>query len=575
MTDPHNPSGAYELPTFAFATPPELSDPPRKRRYPLVIVGAGLAGLTLAADLASRGVACVVLDEDDTVGVRGASSRGIAYVQRSLEVMARVGIYERLVAKGTTWSAGKVLAGEDVLYAYDFQPESVSAQPPFINIQQFYMEWFLVDRINELALSDLRWKHRVCGVRSRADGVELDVQTPAGNYTLEADWVVDAEGVNSLLRGQLQLPAHGERGQDRWCITDVRFTRTRLNERWTWIEAPFNENRGVWQHLMADQVWRLDFQMAPDADPAHVSRPDVARERVAAMLGPDTEFELVWVGPYSYRTLLMEKFRHGRVVFMGDAAHSKSPFGARGGNSGIADADNLGWKLALLLTGRADQAILDTYHQERHRAAEENIRVTSRSGRFMQPRSRNEFTLRRAVLQLARRHTFARSLLNAGRMSAPHHYGGLPAFGPLPDDGRSLPNIALSRAGRTVHLLELLQEAGSELIAFAFPLASDTDAGRTAHTALAATLAQGRLPARALLVGRDVEDAHGLLARLSATAAGGVALVRPDAHLAASLASHDVTALVRAVQRTLGLTDPASLNEGDTHEPRHHIAAAG
>ncbi len=575
MTDSTPSSGAYELPTFAFQTPPELEHPPRTRRYPLVIVGAGLAGLTLAADLASRGVACVVLDEDDTVGVRGASSRGIAYVQRSLEVMARIGIFERIAAKGTTWSAGKVLAGDDVLYAYDFQPESVSAQPPFINIQQFYLEWYLVDRIHELGLTDLRWKHRVTGVRHRTDAVELDVETPAGRYTIEADWVVDAEGVNSVVREQLKLPAHGERGQDRWCITDVRFTRSRLNERWTWVEAPFNENRGVWQHLMADQVWRLDFQMAPDADPAHVSRPDVARERVAAMLGPDTEFELVWVGPYSYRTQLMENFRHGRLLFIGDAAHAKSPFGARGGNSGITDADNLGWKLALLLTGRATDAILDTYHQERHRAAEENIRVTSRSGRFMQPRSRNEFTLRTAVLQLARRHTFARSLLNAGRMSAPHHYAGLPAFGPRPDDGRSLPNIALSRQGHTVHLLDLLAEAGDELLAFVFPRDGDPDAGRTAHATLAAALAQQALPARALLMGRDVADSHGLLARLSATPGGGVALVRPDAHLGASLDSHDAAALVDAVRRSLGHPASAPSHDGDTHEHRHLVAAAG
>jgi len=575
MSNSTPPSGAYVLPTFTFVMPPELDAEPCASRYPLVIVGAGLAGLTLAADLASRGVPCLILDEDDTVGVRGASSRGIAYVQRSLEVMARIGIFDRIAAKGTAWSAGKVLAGDDVLYAYDFQPENVSAQPPFVNIQQFYLEWYLVDRINEFGLTDLRWKNRVVGVRPRADAVELDVETPAGRYTLEADWVVDAEGVNSLVREQLGLSAHGERGQDRWCITDVRFTRSRLNERWTWVEAPFNENRGVWQHLMADQVWRLDFQMAPDADPAHVSRPDVARERVAAMLGQETEFEVVWVGPYSYRTLMMDNFRHGRLLFIGDAAHAMSPFGARGGNSGIMDADNLGWKLALMLSGRADPAILDTYHQERHRAAEENIRVTSRSGRFMQPRSRNEFTLRTAVLQLARRHAFARSLLNAGRMSAPHHYGGLPAFGSGPNDGCSLPNIALSRAGRTVHLLELLAEADNELVAFVFPHEADPDRGRASHAELAAVLVRHTLPARALLVGRDVVDRHDLLARLSATQAGGVALVRPDAHLAAGLPSHDAAALVGAVRHTLGQTGSSPSYDGNNHDPRHLVAAVG
>jgi len=336
--------GGYELPEYPFVEPPDLHAA-APRRYPVVIVGAGLAGLTLAADLSQRGVHCVVLDEDNTIGVRGASSRGIVYVQRTLEIMRRLGLYERIRAKGVTWSAGKILAGDEVLYEYDFQPASISEQPPFINLQQFYLEWYLVDRIIELGQAELRWKNRVVGAENHTDHVTLQVDTPAGPYTLEADWVIAADGVNSSVRHLLQLPEHTERGHDRWCITDVRFQRTRLNERWTWVEAPFNENRAVWQHLMADDVWRLDFQMAPDADPAEVSRPDVARERVARMLGPDVAFDLVWVGPYSYRTMLMERFRHGRLMFIGDAAHAKSPFGARGGNSGIQDADNLGWKL--------------------------------------------------------------------------------------------------------------------------------------------------------------------------------------------------------------------------------------
>lgn len=535
-------TSAYQLPEFDYVRPPELRGEAPKR-YPLVIVGGGLAGLTLAADLASRGVSCVLLDEDNTVGVRGASSRGIAYIQRTLEVMARIGIYERIAAKGTVWSRGTVLAGDDVLYRFDFQPESVSAQPPFVNIQQFYVEWYLVDRIRELGRTDLRWKNRVVGVQNHPDHVALEVETPDGRYRLEADWVVDAEGVNSFVRQQLQLPQRTEHGQDRWCITDVRFRKGRLNERWTWIEAPFNENRGVWQHLMADDVWRLDFQMAPDADPAYVSREDVARERVAAMLGPDTEFELVWVGPYSYRTMLMENFRHGRLLFIGDAAHAKSPFGARGGNSGIHDADNLGWKLALLLSGRATPAVLDTYHVERHRAADENIRITARSGRFMRPRTANEFTLRTAVLQLARRHAFARSLLNPGRMCTPHHYAGLPTVGPGAEAGKALQNVALARGGRPLQLVDVLREAGADLVAFAFGPGAD---------ALAAALERERLPVRVLQVGRDVEDAQGLLAAQAGAGSGQVALVRPDSHLAARLDSLDAQALGAAVRRTLG-----------------------
>ncbi|MFD0668294.1 FAD-dependent oxidoreductase [Ramlibacter sp. MAHUQ-53] len=546
----------YRLPEFEFVPPPELAPGAggqQRKRHSLVIVGAGLAGLTLAADLASRGVACTVLDEDNTVGVRGASSRGIAYMQKTLEIMARVGIYERIAAKGTRWSVGKVLSGPDVLYEFDFQPASVSLQPPFVNIQQFYLEWYLVDRLLELGLTDLRWKNKVTGARNLDDRVELDVQTPAGAYTLEADWVVDAEGVNSAVRQLLQLREHTERGLDRWCITDVKFTHKRLNERWTWVEAPFNDNRGVWQHLMADQVWRLDFQMAPDADPAYVSRHDVARERVRAMLGPDVDFEIVWVGAYSYRTMLMERFRHGRLVFIGDAAHAKSPFGARGGNSGIADADNLGWKLQLLLQGRAGPEILDTYHLERHRAAQENIRITSRSGRFMQPRSPMEFTLRQAVVQLAReQYAFARGLVNTGRMMSSHHYGGLPTVGPGPQDGRLIPNVPLRAGGRDLGLVDVLRETGCEHAAFVFPAAGSAPA----LGALAA--ATDGLPVRLWVVGRDVEDPQGLLAAQAGTAPGGIALVRPDGHLATALARHDGAALAAAVRRSLGQSLPVT-----------------
>lgn len=520
--------GGYTLPEYPFRRPRELDAPGRRGTHRLVIVGAGLAGLTLACDLASRGVPCTVLDDDHTVGVRGASSRGIVYVQKTLEVMARLGLYERIAAKGVRWSVGRVLAGDHELYRFDAARQSTSRQPPFVNLQQFYLEWFLVDRIAELGGVDLRWMSRVTGVAPRADGVELEVETPEGAYTIDAEWVVDAEGVNSFVRQHLNLAEHTERGQDRWCITDVRFgpagaggAREMVrDERWTWAEAPYNEGRAVWQHRMADEVWRLDFQMAPDSDPAVVSREDVARERVQRMLGPGVPFELVWVGPYSYRTMIMERFRHGRLLFVGDAAHAKSPFGARGGNSGIHDADGLGWRLALLLAGQAGEGLLDGWALERRRAAEENIRITARSGRFLQPRSKAERTLRSAMLGLAREHAFARLLVDTGRLCAPHHYGGLPTVGEGEHDGRPLPNVPLG-ARDLVHWLG----PDARPVAFTFAAAA----------AEAAAAVSREHPLRVARLGADFDDPDGTFAALTGVPPGGIALVRADGHLAAAL----------------------------------------
>ncbi|MBA4267310.1 MAG: FAD-binding monooxygenase, partial [Comamonadaceae bacterium] len=333
-------SGArYVLPEYPFVPPPELQGGPVVR-HPVLIVGGGISGLTLACSLARLGVKAVLIDEDNTVGVKGASSRGICYTQKSLEIFERLGIFEHIAAKGTQWSVGRTFAGEDEVYSFDLRQQGnfhLSSQPPFINIQQFYIESFLVDRILELGAVELRWQNRLVAFEQSADHATLTVETPAGSYQLEAEHVIDATGSHSPLRQWLNVPFDSRRGDDRWCIADVRFTTRPPVERHTWIEAPFNENRAVWQHLMADDVWRIDYQMAPNADPEYVSREDVVRERLARQFGPEVEVEIVWVGPYAYRSECVHAMRHGRVFLMGDSAKVVSPFGARGGNTGVAD----------------------------------------------------------------------------------------------------------------------------------------------------------------------------------------------------------------------------------------------
>ncbi|EJL79377.1 2-polyprenyl-6-methoxyphenol hydroxylase-like oxidoreductase [Variovorax sp. CF313] len=539
---------AYELPAWPFTPPPELGNT-KPARHPIVIVGAGPSGLTLACDLAQRGMRAVLLDEDDTVGVRGASSRGICYAQKSLEIFERLGIYERIAAKGITWSFGRTFSGEQEVYNFNLQANSVSKQPPFVNLQQFYIEWFLVDRIIELGLTDLRWKNRVTRVEQLADGVRLEVETPAGSYTIEADRLIDATGANSAIRTQLGIDAHSSRSTDRWCISDVRFKKPLPTERWTWVDAPFNEGRGVWQHLMADGVWRIDYQMPEDCDTAYISKPEVAGARLREQLGPDVEFEFVWIGPYGYRDHLLDSFRHGRVFFIGDAAHVVSPFGARGGNSGIQDAANLGWKLALVAQGKAGDALLDSYDAERQPAAKQNLQVTSRSARFLAPRSPAEHTLRRAVVALAARHPFARALVNTGRMSVANDYPAAPL---LPEGARSVQNLPLCWSdGRETTLMQLLAE-GTHCIGLWF--------APTRGQAMAALDATASLPLRLLAVGGDsglptLQADEKLAAHLGAGDAGSFVLVRPDAYRAAVLANATPQAVASAVRTALAANE--------------------
>ncbi len=527
---------AYQLPSWPFVAPPELASGERKR-HPVVIAGGGLAGLTLACDLALRGVAFVLLDEDDTVGVRGASSRGICYAQKSLEVFDRLGLYEKIRAKGITWSVGRTFSGADEVYAFNLKDESYSEQPPFINLQQFYLEWFLVERILELAPEAIRWKHAVTLVEHGDDGAVVSVATPAGAYTLEADWFVDATGANSAIREAMGLSVNPSRSTDRWCITDVRFKKPFAVERWTWIDAPFNKGRAVWQHLMADEVWRLDYQMDEDADTETISRPEVAGARLREQLGADVEFEFVWIGPYQYRDHLLETFRVGRTLFIGDSAHVVCPFGARGGNNGIQDAANLGWKLALVVEDRAPERLVDSYHDERHAAAVENLRVTSRTARFLAPRSAHEHRMRRAVVALARTHEFARRLANTGRMAQANAY---PPSSWVPAGARSLQNVVV---GDTT-VMRLLAD-GTRFLGL-WVGAEEADLA-----SLAGLAARWPLLVRSTAADDDV-------ARQLGVGAGTFVLVRPDAYVAAEIGQPTVQAVEAALRRALSLETGAS-----------------
>ena len=551
----------YALPEYPFVEPPELRTGDVKR-HSLVIVGAGISGLTLACALAQYGVKALLLDEDNTVGVKGASSRGICYAQKTLEIFKRLGIYGRIANKGVQWSVGRTFAGADEVYSFDLrqqQTHSLSVEPPFINIQQFYIEGYLVERLTGGDAGErpveLRWKHRITGLAQNDSFATLTIETPAGSYSIEAEHVIDCSGSHSPFRNWCQASVTAKKGDDRWCIADVRFKNPPPVERHTWIEAPFNEGRAVWQHLMADGVWRIDYQMLPDADPEEVSREELVRARLNAQFGRSLspeECEIVWVGPYAYRSECLDQLRHGRVFFVGDSAHVVSPFGARGGNSGVQDADNLAWKLAAVVQGRAAPQLLNSYHQERHEAAEQNVLVTNRTARFLRPADGAERLFRTAALGLARRHAFARQLVNTGRMSTPNSYAHSGVCGPT--GGRATQNVAFGWAdGSAGELIDLMHWAGGRLLLLVFGDLGAPAVKRLRELSVDEDVrcVQVMAPGGNAAVLEHVIDTHGHLQATCHVFGHAWAVLRPDGYLAASGESID-TSLVRALTMALG-----------------------
>ena len=399
------------------APPRYASSPGRAGHHPVVVVGGGLVGLTLALDLAQRGVAVVLLDEDDTVST---GSRAICVAKRSLEIFGRLGLGRRMLEKGVTWNVGRVFFGEKQLFAFDLLPETGHEYPAFINLQQYYAEEWLVEACAATGLVDLRWRHRVASVRPYHGGAAVVVEAPDGIYELSADWLLAADGARSQIRRAMALPFVGRIFRDRFLIADVVMQAEFPTERWFWFDPPFHRNQSALLHKQPDRVWRIDLQLGWDADPEVEMLPERVIPRLQAMLGKEARFELEWVSVYTFRCRRLERFVHGRVVFVGDSAHQVSPFGARGGNGGVQDADNLAWKLEAVLAGKAPAALVATYDDERIPAADENILHSTRATDFITPKTSAARAYRDAVLTLAAEHAFARPMVNSGRLSRPY-----------------------------------------------------------------------------------------------------------------------------------------------------------
>lgn len=538
------------FPRYAFVPPTQNT------RAPVAIVGAGPVGLTLACLLARHGVRSVVVEARDGVSF---GSRAICISRRSLEIWAWHGLAARPLAKGLAWVGGRSdWRGHEVL-RFTMPHEPGAQHPPMINLQQCWVEQYLVDAALESGLVDLRWHTRVTGLEQGTDTVTLAADTPQGPYALDAQYVVATDGARSTVREALGLVLEGNSYEGRYLIADIVLAKPWPVERRAWFDPPSNPGSTVLAHRQPDDVLRIDYQLRPEDDGEAELEESRIRGRIdahLAMLGLPPDYELIWKSLYRAHCLSLARYRHGRVLFAGDAAHLVPIFGVRGLNSGIDDAGNLAWKLAGVLDGRGGDALLDSYSDERVYAAHENIRQARKSTLFMSPPSRGHELMRDAALSLAVSEPFARALVNPRQTTAitfPSSRLQTPDdevhAGPVP--GATLPNPRLRRtgpdgAGQAVHLLDLPGLAPVLIL-------------RADHPGLSALKRVGldtiRLGVGAALLPADAIDEDGsALASLGLVEPAAAVLVRPDGHVAARWRQLMPAALDVALARLWGHT---------------------
>ncbi len=508
--------------------------------HPVVIIGAGPSGLTAAIELAACGIPAVVLDDNDTVST---GSRAICFAKRTLEIWDRLGCAAPMLEKGVVWQVGKVFFRDAQVYQFNLLPEGGHKMPAFINLQQYYVEEFLVERIGGLPLVDLRWKNRVTRIAQRDDAVDVEVDTPDGRYALTCDYLLAADGANSVVRESQNAVAQGQEFHDQFLICDISMQVDFPTERWFWFDPPFHPGHSVLLHRQPDNIWRVDFQIGADADAVAALRVENIRPRIDAMLGKGAKWNLEWASAYTFRCRKLDRLVHGRVLFVGDAAHQVSPFGARGANGAVQGVENLIWKLARVIRGDAPGTLLSTYDSERQSGAAENLLHSTRATDFITPKSAISRVFRDSVLLLAKRYPFARALVNSGRLSAPCRYDDSPlntpdseTFTPLARPGSPCPDAAIAVAGEPGWLLERVGIRFVLLVA-GIPIPHELRAVPDLDV---------------LELGVDLTDVSGNVARRYDLVGGGAYLLRPDQHVAARWRRIDASEVRHAMRTALG-----------------------
>jgi len=527
-------------------TAPAVAD----EQVQVLVVGAGPIGLVTALGLAQQGVRVVVLESELQVS---EGSRAIVFTRRSMEILQQAGVADRITAKGLPWRFGNSFYRGQRVFRMEAPHREDDRFFPMTNLQQQYVEEYLLQALAAFPHAQVRWGHKVSRLLrngpgedgSGEPGVTLEIDTPDGPYVQQAPWAVAADGARSPLRAACGLKLEGAAYEGRFVIADIRIDLPLPTERLAFFDPPWNPGNTVLMHREPDSIWRVDYQLPPGETPEQALEPASLKARIDAQLAlighAGVPWELDWSSVYSARALTLPAYVQGRIAFAGDAAHLLPIFGVRGANTGFQDAQNLAWKLAATVQGQAGPGLMDSYSHERVAAAREIVQEAGKSTRFMTPPTRGFRLLRDAVLSLSLTHDFVRPLYH-WRTSRPHDYLDSPlnaqdddgdAFDAGPAKGAPLPNLRWGDG----FLLDRLCGPG----AGHFTLLVDDEATGTPCAG-----AQMPCELQTLVLPPSLGRALGL------RGPGSALLVRPDQHVCARWQALTPGRLQAALRRGLG-----------------------
>lgn len=547
----------YDYQIFPFVRPPEMDG--LTLRHPVAIVGAGPIGMVLALLLARSGVSTVILEAEAQVS---EGSRAVAFTRRSQEILQLAGAIEPFVKNGLPWNTGRSYYKGREIYQMVIPHDANDRYQPVLNNSQQYWEQYLVDACEREPLIDLRWQTKFVSFSEQPDGVTLTLDTPEGEYALNANWLVASDGGRSAVRRFMGLRMDGVGFEGKFVITDFRAPGMNLpTERRAFFDPPWLMGNTVIVHRQPNDIWRFDYRVPDGEDPAVTLAPETIATRtklIMDLIERDVPWELDWATIYSANTKTLDRYRHGRVLFAGDAAHLLPVFGVRGANTGLQDAENLAWKLALVERDGASDALLDTYSDERVMAAREICEEAGKSTRLMDPPSRGYRVMRKVVLSFSLSQDFCKDLLN-WRTSRPHEYLESPVNAPADDNARFAGGFADGTCARNVMLAE--DKYLFDQFQFRFQLLVFVDAA-TDRATLARALAamRHRDLVNVIAIGAAVEGADSAIVdgadavRQSYGIDGaGMYLLRPDMHVSGRWTRTDCTMIDANLDRILAL----------------------